>query len=511
LDHVEIKPQERHGPRRLSVLMPVYNEARTLRTIVSRVLASPVDLPIELVCVDDRSTDATLRILHELAERDRRIKVYAQPRNMGKGAAVRRAIQEMTGDVAIIQDADLEYDPAEYPRLLAPILAGRADAVFGSRFTAAGERRVMMYWHTVANRLLTWVTNVLNDINLTDMETCYKAVRADILRQIPLRSRRFGIEPELTTRLAQWGARIYEVPVSYHGRSYAEGKKIGAADAFHAMWCLFRFRFLDARFTTHDGYYVLQSVRRARGFNRWMLSRFHRFLGQRVLEAGCGIGNFTEQLLDRERLVCIDYDPFYVELIRRRFGHLENVRVERTDLTREEDLARLAQERFDTIICLNVLEHLEPDAEVVQQFHDLLVPGGHAIILVPAHAWLYSECDRTLGHVRRYSLAELRRKLASAGFEIADASPFNRLGTLGWWLSGRLGKRDLSPRQMRLFELMLPVARLMDALRLGPGLSVIAVGRKPAAPPRAPDGIPVEAQEAGPTRADQAAPAGSIG
>ena len=177
----------------------------------------------------------------------------------------------MRGDIGLIQDADLEYDPADYPALVAPILEGKADAVFGSRFASASQRKVLLYWHGVANHFLTWLTNILNDINLTDMETCYKAVRADVLKQTPLHSNRFGIEPELTTKLAQWNIRLYEVPISYHGRSVAEGKKIGWKDAVSAIWTLLKYRFIDDRFTTHDGYYVLQSMRRARGLNRWIL------------------------------------------------------------------------------------------------------------------------------------------------------------------------------------------------------------------------------------------------
>jgi glycosyltransferase involved in cell wall biosynthesis len=465
--------------KRLSVLMPVYNEARTLRRITRAVLESPSPLALELVVVDDASTDRTPEILRELAQADERIRIVTHPVNRGKGAAIRTAIQHMTGDIAIVQDADLEYDPREIPLLLAPILEGKADAVFGSRFAAGPQRKVLLYWHTVANRLLTWLTNILNDINLTDMETCYKAVRADVLKHIPLKSDRFGIEPELTTRLAQWNLRLYEVPISYHGRTVAEGKKIGWRDAIAAAWCLFRFRFLDTRFTRQDGYYILQSVRRARRFNRWMFSRFSRYVGDRVYEAGCGIGNFTEQLLEKERLVCVDDDPFYIEMIHRRFGHLENVRTERVDLSARAENRHLAHEALDTVICLNVIEHIERDEDALRHFSDILAPGGHAIILVPAHPRLYSPADRALGHFRRYTEDELRSKLAAAGLEVVHLEQFNRLGTLGWWLNARLGRTDLSPYQMKVFERLLPLARLLDRLKLGPGLSVIAVGRKP--------------------------------
>lgn len=461
--------------------MPVYNEARTLRTIVARVLASPVPLPMELICVDDGSRDGSPEILDALAAHDARIRVIRQPRNMGKGRAIRTAIEHMRGDIGLIQDADLEYDPADYPALIAPILEGKADAVFGSRFASASQRKILLYWHGVANHFLTWLTNILNDINLTDMETCYKAVRADILKQTPLHSDRFGIEPELTTKLAQWNIRLYEVPISYHGRTVAEGKKIGWKDAVSAIWTLLKYRFLDDRFTTHDGYYVLQSMRRARGLNRWILEQFRHYLGERVLEAGCGIGNFTELLLDRERLVCVDNDPLYVEMAAWRLGHLENVRTLKRDLSETAAYADLKSERLDTIVCLNVLEHIAPDEQVLRAYYDLLEPGGHAIILVPAHMWLFGPCDEALGHVRRYTNTELHSKMQAAGFEVVMMEEFNRLGVPGWYLNKQLGRRDLKPRQMRLFEMLLPVAKGMEAMKLGRGLSLIGVGRKPKA------------------------------
>jgi glycosyltransferase involved in cell wall biosynthesis len=458
--------------------MPVYNEARTLRTIVARVLASPVKLPMELICVDDGSRDGSPEILDALASQDPRIRVVRQPRNMGKGRAIRTAIEHMRGDIGIIQDADLEYDPGDYPAMVAPILEGKADAVFGSRFASASQRKILLYWHGVANHFLTWLTNILNDINLTDMETCYKAVRADVLKQTPLHSDRFGIEPELTTKLAQWNIRLYEVPISYHGRTVAEGKKIGWKDAVSAVWTLFKYRFLDDRFTTHDGYYVLQSMRRARGLNRWILEQFRPYLGARVLEAGCGIGNFTELLLDRERLVCVDNDPLYVEMANWRLGHLENVRTLERNLSDTGAYQDLAAERLDTIVCLNVLEHIEPDEDVLRAYYNLLQPGGHAIILVPAHMWLFSPCDEALGHVRRYTNTELHTKMQRAGFEIVMMEEFNRMGVPGWYLNKQLGRRDLNPRQMRLFEALLPVAKAMEAMKLGRGLSLIGVGRK---------------------------------
>jgi glycosyltransferase involved in cell wall biosynthesis len=211
---------ERAGSIRLSVIMPVYNEAGSVKASLERVRAVPIDL--EIIAVDDGSTDGTRPILSGLAESGLIDTLVMHDVNRGKGAAVMTGIRHATGDVIVIQDADLEYDPQELPRLMEPILDGRADAVFGSRFLG-GPHRVLYFWHRVANGALTLLSNMMTDINLTDMETCYKMVRADLMKSLPLRSQRFGIEPELTARLAQTGARIYEVPISYDGRTYAEG------------------------------------------------------------------------------------------------------------------------------------------------------------------------------------------------------------------------------------------------------------------------------------------------
>ncbi len=258
----ETMPDARPLFRTLSVLMPVYNEVRTLRTIVQRVLDAPIELDIELVIVDDGSTDGSRELILELARFEPRIKHVFHEHNQGKAAAIRTAIGAMTGELALIQDADLEYNPADYPALLRPMLEGLADAVFGSRFLSGQYRRVLYFWHTLGNRLLTTLCNVLNDINLTDMETGYKLIRADILRSIPLSSHGFALEPELTTKLAMWDLRLYEVPISYQGRTYAEGKKIGLRDLFAALLALVKYRFFSRQFTTHDGFLILQSVRR---------------------------------------------------------------------------------------------------------------------------------------------------------------------------------------------------------------------------------------------------------
>jgi glycosyltransferase involved in cell wall biosynthesis len=226
---------------KLSIVMPVYNEQDTLRDILDKVRATPYEK--EIVIVDDCSTDGTGAILEDLDGAGDLI-VLRHERNRGKGGALRTGFGVVTGDIVIVQDADLEYDPAEYGRLIEPIMAGRADVVYGSRF-AGGPRRVLYFWHTVANHILTLLSNMLTNLNLTDMETCYKVFRRDVLERITIRSDRFGVEPEITAKVARLGVRLYEIPISYNGRTYQEGKKIGWRDAVSAIYSIFRFHFSD--------------------------------------------------------------------------------------------------------------------------------------------------------------------------------------------------------------------------------------------------------------------------
>ncbi|GAK53114.1 glycosyltransferase, family 2 [Candidatus Moduliflexus flocculans] len=224
---------------KLTVVIPVYNEIQTIEEIIRRVQA--VEIEKEIILVDDCSTDGSREYLRTLNVPN--IRVLFHEKNQGKGAALQTGFEHVTGDVVVIQDADLEYDPEEYPLLLNPILAGKADVVYGSRFLTGAERRVLFFWHSLGNKFLTFLSNMITDLNLTDMETCYKMFRAEILKEMKIEQKRFGFEPEFTVKIAKKRYRIYEVGISYHGRDYSEGKKIGWRDGVAVLWHLLKYRF----------------------------------------------------------------------------------------------------------------------------------------------------------------------------------------------------------------------------------------------------------------------------
>lgn len=462
-------------PPQLSVIIPVYNERYTVRELVRRVVA--VNVSKEVVIVDDGSTDGTSEILKSIAARYSEVRLFHQPRNQGKGAAIRRGIEQATGEFLIIQDADLEYDPSEYPSLLKPLLAGEADVVYGSRFVA-GHRRVHLFWHAVANRGLTLLTNVLTNLNLTDMETCYKAFRTDVIKRIPLRSDRFGFEPEITMKVAKLGCRIFEVPISYHGRDYSEGKKIGPRDAVSAVWTLLKYWLISD--IGHVGQHTLARMSELGTYNRTMFELFAPYLGRRVLEIGAGAGNLSRFLLDKDVVILSDVETEYLRLLRRRFGSYENVQIRHLDLD-SFTAADLGGEMIDSVVCLNVLEHIQDDKRVLGELYRTVEPGGVVVVLVPAHPELYSDLDRNLGHFRRYTKELLEERFREAGFVVEKSGYFNWVGAVGWYAFGRLLKRPhITKAATRGYRLASSLRALEEPGGFRFGLSTIAVGRRPA-------------------------------
>ena len=468
-------------PVRLSVVMPVYNERRLVEEVVMQVLAFSHSLisEVELIIVDDGSTDGTREVLARLARDEARIKLFEQPRNMGKGAALRRGIQEATGELTIIQDADLEYDPADYGRMLDPFFSGQADAVYGSRFAASEYRRVLYFWHTLGNRFITMLSNFMTDMNFTDIETCYKMVRTRLLRSIPIRSNDFSFEPEITAKLAKRGAVMYEVPIRYRGRTYAEGKKIRARHGFTALHAIIKWRLIDDLYH-EDGYgaHILGSLARVQRFNRWMANTIDSHLGERILEIGAGIGNLTIHLLPREHYVATDVDSSYLEYLREMAMGRPGVEVEQLDILDDQAFVRHAGE-FDTIVCLNVLEHVADPERGLRNLRTALAPGGKAILLVPQGQWLYSTLDDAVDHHKRYERKDLTAEIESAGLEMIALSDYNKVGVPAWILNGKLlRRRRFAPLQLKVLNVLTPVFEKVDRFLPWQGLSLIAVVRR---------------------------------
>ncbi|HEX7901321.1 MAG TPA: glycosyltransferase [Planctomycetota bacterium] len=465
-------------PQVLSVVVPCYNEAATLRTLLSRVAAVPVVR--EIIVVDDASTDGTRDILRETAAAwpagAPPLVALFQPRNAGKGAALRAGFARATSPYTIVQDADLEYDPREYPKLLQPILDGDADVVYGSRF-GGYPRRVLYYWHCLGNQFLTTLSNMTTNLTLSDMETCYKVFKTDILQSIPLRSNRFGFEPEITAKIAKLGCRVFEVPISYRGRTYAEGKKIGWKDGFQAIWTILKY-WLTEDVGIGTGELTLRLLRKAHKYNRWVYELIRPYLGRDILEVGAGIGNMTRHYLSHGSITATDVSPFCLRELRRTFAEYPQVRVDELDISRN---SYPRTEIYDTVVCLNVLEHIEQDIDALRHMRSLLKPGGRVVLYVPATPRLYCEIDRGVGHHRRYLRDELQNKLREAGFRVSHVRSHNMIGALGWWFQGKvMGKKAISPSDVGGMNLLMPFIRLQDRMRLESrfALSILAVGER---------------------------------
>ncbi len=478
----------------LSVLVPVYDEEHLVAASLGRLEAleeSPLLSRVQVIVVDDCSRDGTPEVLDQfrrekgLAEQG---EAWRRPgsriewsfrrhaRNGGKGKAVQTALALAACELTVIHDADLEYHPSDLLRMVKVFVEEGADAVFGSRFAGGESRRVLLFHHELGNRLLTFLTNLSTNLNLTDVETCYKAVRTDLLRSIPIVSNDFRLEPELAIKLAKRGARIFEVPIRYSGRTYQEGKKIDWKDGLRALGAIARFTLSDEVYARDEyGSQILGRMARAPRFTRWMADVIRPYCGARVLEIGSGMGRIARELAPRTRYVASDANPLHLQTLRALREDRPYLETQYCDVT---DLGSFpaVEGGFDTVIALNVLEHVDGDREALANIRAALAPDGRAVVLVPQGQELFGTLDEVLGHKRRYSEASLARVAAEAGFTVRAMLRFNRVGTPAWWLNGKLlRRRSFGLLQVMALNLLTPLFRRVDGSLPFAPLSLVAV------------------------------------
>ncbi len=502
----------------LSVLVPVYNEQHLVAASLARLAvleSSPHLERIQVVVVDDSSRDRTPEVLRAFAA-ERGITLAPPPpsaprqgtgavpavelgrgrhgrtdwiflrheRNGGKGCAIQTALARADGEYSVIHDADLEYHPVDVVHMVSVFVEEKADAVFGSRFAGGPSRRVLFFRHELGNKLLTFLTNLVTNLNLTDMETCYKAVRTDLLRSIPIVSNDFRLEPELTIKLAKREARIFEVPIRYSGRTYQEGKKIDWRDGFRALGAIARFALSDRIYVRDDpGQEMTRRLAAASRFTAWMADLVRPYLGSRLLEIGSGTGAVTRQLVPRDLYVASEVDPLYLETLRNLTADRPYLEARYTDVTDLSSFPSVAG-GFDSVVCLNVIEHVDDDVGALRNVRASLAPGGRAVVHVPYGPWNSGTLDEGLGHRRRYTETSLREAAARAGLSTARVIRFNRISSIPWWVNGRLLRRRSAGRfQIGAVDWLTPLVRRIDRFLPLPPLSLIAVLERPADPP----------------------------
>jgi SAM-dependent methyltransferase len=470
----------------LSILVPAFNEEYLVAASLERLARlgqSPLLERIHVIVVDDCSSDRTPESLE-------RFRASLTPewgggkfawtflrheRNCGKGAAIRTALAKADTELVVVHDADLEYHPDDLLKMVPLFLEEGADAVYGSRFVASEYRRVLFFRHEMGNRFLTFLCNLVSDLNLTDIETCYKMVRTRLLQSIPLVSDDFRFEVEVTIKLARRGARVFEVPIRYSGRTYQEGKKINWRDGLRALGAILRFAISDNIYTEDEyGSQILARMSRAPRYSRWLADTVRPYVGERVLEIGAGIGNLTANLIPRTLYWATDVNPLYLDLLHQLCRTRPYLRAGHTDL--RDPASFPPNGLFDTVICVNVLEHLADDAAAFANIRRMLASGGRAIVLVPRGPALFGSLDEVLGHQRRYTRRQLQALGEQAGFRMVRVLEFNRPGALAWWLNAKLlRRRTFGFFQVKLLNLLVPLFRRIDGWLPLPALSLIGI------------------------------------
>ncbi len=466
----------------LSILIPVYNEQAYLGRIVQKILNVPLPggLRRELVMVNDASTDRTGEVMDALAkEYPDLIRVFHQDHNQGKGAAIQRAIREMTGDFAIFQDADLEYDPNDYTIVLTPLVEGYADVVYGSRFATRTMRRVLFYHHKLGNLFLTHLSNFTTGFDLTDMETCYKAFRSEILKSVPLRSCRFGIEPEITAKIAKRGLTLYEVPISYHGRRYSEGKKIGWKDGVSAIYTILKYWLIDDCWDAEHvrATRLLRTMEYSRNFCRQFQKMALPYLGTKIAEVDAGVGTIARGLPQRERLLLTESDDAYLNILRNFYEGNAVVEVASCPLFSEPIPSSIPTDN-DTLILYNRLQQSSDPVVLLKRISSLLAENGTLLVAVPSRPFLFSQVDREMTNLRRYTKSQLQNELVQGGYQVEKIIPFNRTGFLLALWTKLTGAKEPNRFLMKVFDFTFLCFSRLGWLVPFPGANWLAVAKK---------------------------------
>jgi SAM-dependent methyltransferase len=448
---------------KLSVIIPVFNEANTILEIIKKIQNTVFEK--EIIIVDDGSNDGTREILKQLmnekltsdSEKQKDIKIIFKKKNDGKGSAVREGLKYVTGNIVVIQDADLEYYPDEYGLLIQKIVEGKADVVYGSRFI--GTHRVFYLYHYLGNRILNSIVNIFLNTCLTDLMTGYKVFRRSVFDNIRLEADGFEFEVEITVEVFKQRYRVYEVPISYAGRTYEEGKKIRWSDFFRCLYWLLK---SNCR-SIETGKDTLLKMKLMDKNNEWTYKKIKPYLGNTILEFGSGMGTISRYLVRYGRKVFLtDINTDYVEYLKDRFIGNPEVYVYCKDIEKDEMV--FGNVKFDTIIAINLLEHIEDDEKVMKNACSLLSSGGKFIIIVPAHKFLMSEFDRLIGHQRRYEKDDLKNKLERAGFKISHMEFMNSFSAIGWFFQFKILHKRAMMKSSLIFadKIVIPVVKLVE-------------------------------------------------
>ena len=465
----------------VSILVPAYNEQETIEAIVKQIIAIK-NIRKEIVIVNDGSTDDTGVIAQKLAKKYKTVQTFHHRTNKGKGAAVKTALGKSKGEIIITQDADLEYSPKDYLKLLKPFEDNNIKVVYGTREKIARKGIYSNVFFYLGGEFLTLLANLLYGINISDEATGYKLFRREVLEKIKLKSKGFEFCPEVTAKVANLGFEFTEVPISYSPRPFSSGKKIRPIDGLIAIKTLFKHSFL---FSSSSSALTagLEITKLAKNYNRWILKKIAPYIKGVILEAGAGIGTMADLLLNSQhtKLILGEIRPSYIKNLRNKYLHLSSVKVSKLDISSSRSVAKL--KNVQTVITINTLEHIKNDQQAIINLSNTLVKGGHLIIFVPAFQIIFSNWDKSIGHFRRYNKGQLTEKVENAGLQPVSSKYINLPGFFGWWVNKLLEntpKNKSVQKQILLFDrFILPWwSKLEDNFNLPIGQSLIMIAKK---------------------------------